>query len=65
VLIRFKQNIQGRRPLALLIENLRLSLKIDLDSHKLDKPLNNIQTNTRNIHHPIHKLTTINKLKEA
>jgi hypothetical protein len=38
---------RGRRPLALLKENLRLNHGIDLDSQLLDQSLNITQTNRK------------------
>jgi hypothetical protein len=49
---------RGRRPLALLIENLRLFHEIDLDSQLLDQPLNITQTNKK-------KQTPLNNIKHS
>ena len=48
----------GRSSLALLIENLRLFHKIDLDSQLLDQPLNITQTNKK-------KQTPLNNIQHS
>jgi hypothetical protein len=47
--------MQGRSPLALLIENLRFFHKIYLDSQLLDQSLNNTQINKKK-HAPLNNI---------
>jgi hypothetical protein len=54
----------GKRPLALLIENLRFFYEIDLDSQLLDQSLNITQTN-KNKQTPLNNtIFTIDKAKK-
>jgi hypothetical protein len=50
--------MQGRSPLALLIENLRFFHGIELDSQLLDQPLNITQTNKK-------KQTPLNNIEHS
>jgi hypothetical protein len=52
------KSMQGRSPLALIIENLRFFHGIELDSQLLDQPLNITQTNKK-------KQTPLNNIEHS